>query len=87
MTIRLICFSSHPQKMLKFDFKKRITAAESLKHPYFEEYEQYPPVFVDSKSSSSTSTSPLNNPRRNAASKAFPFTNNSTGALKEKVSI
>lgn len=78
--------------MLKFDFRNRITAAESLKHPYFEEYEQYPPVFVDKKSSSTTTTaSQLNaSPIRNAAAKAFPFTNNSTGALsalKEKVSI
>ena len=39
------------QKMLRFDMRKRVNAAEALKHAYFQEYEQYPPVFADSSSS------------------------------------
>lgn len=33
--------------MLKFDFMKRMSAAQALKHPYFKEFELYPPVFVE----------------------------------------
>jgi len=70
------------EKMLKFDFKNRITAAESLQHPYFKEYELYPPIIND-KSSNQTSTTQINS-RRPPTTSRFPFTtNNST--LKNKV--
>ena len=71
--------------MLKFDFKKRITAAESLKDNYFEEYIQYPPYFLDSKSSTQVNSSSTNT-IRNASKATFPFTNNNNSTLKNKVS-
>lgn len=69
--------------MFNFDFKKRITAAESLQHPYFKEYELYPPILND-KPPAQTPTQ-INNSRRTASSRSFTTFPTANSTLKNKV--